>query len=163
MLILFSILFTQLTYTLYAEGNLTDEKELDNPFIQETGITEKLKDVMKESEETALIPVDIWISAIPANHIETQVKEILGYNRNDIINAYNRSSFENKPINIFSSDQIDLYIKTERNIYSAQQRYSSKRFIDECYDIYNLQKANISGDIFVSKYAPMIRVKLTKQ
>ena len=146
-----------------AEGTNYNLKDYTNIVIPSGGISDELTMVMDSSRSDDLIPVDIWITPCDNEEIEEEVKEQIGYNKADIIAPYNRNGFDIKIKNEFSSEQVDLYIETERKLYTEHQEEASLEFISSCTDIKNLQNAYNSGNIFVSQYAPLIRASLTKE
>lgn len=148
--------------TAFAEDDPFMEKDYSDIVIPTGGITDELYDVMEQSNEQDLIPVDIWITPIDIDEIENQVKNTIGFNKADITAPYDRANFDIPIENEYTADQVDLYIETERQMYSECQIGQTDAFIQECHDIKNLQTAYNSEDIFISHYAPLIRVELTK-
>jgi hypothetical protein len=148
--------------TAFAEDDPFMEKDYSDIVIPTGGITDELYDVMEQSNEQDLIPVDIWITPIDIDEIENQVKNTIGFNKADITAPYDRANFDIPIENEYTADQVDLYIETERQMYSDCQLEQTEAFIQECLDIKNLQTAYNSEDIFISHYAPLVRVELTK-
>ncbi|MDR0984355.1 MAG: S8 family serine peptidase [Ruminococcus sp.] len=139
------------------------EKVPTEPVYSPIGITEELQNVMDNSDETKLIPVDIWITAIDIDSIEKAVKEEIGYNKADISAPYDRSSFDEEIVGEYSAEEVDEYIETERMLYAQEQKEASDLFIAENSEIQNLGKSVADKTAFVSNYAPLIRTELTKQ
>lgn len=146
-----------------AEGNIFEPKDYADIIIPSGGISDELTMVIDSSRDDDLIPVDIWITPCDSEAIEEEVKETIGYNKSDIIAPYDRNGFDITINNEFNSEQVDLYIETERKLYTEHQEEVSGAFISSCVAIKDLQDAYENGNIFISQYAPLIRVSLTKQ
>lgn len=149
-------------HTAFAEDEPSMEKDYSDMIIPSGGISDELYDVMENSTTQDLIPVDIWITSCNIDEIENQVKTTIGYNKTDITAPYDRANLDTPIKNEYTADQVDLYIATERQMYSDCQLEQTNAFIQECLNIKNLQVAYNSDDIFISQYAPLIRVELTK-
>lgn len=161
--IVICVVSTVSSHPVDAEGDFYDPKDYTDIGILSERISDELTMVMDNSRSDDLIPVDIWITPCDSEEIEEEVKEKIGYNKSNIIAPYDRNRFDITLNNKFTSEQVDLYIETERKLYTKHQDKASGKFISSCVYIKDLQDAYDSGNIFVSQYAPLIRVSLTKE
>ncbi|GHU55835.1 hypothetical protein FACS1894132_12520 [Clostridia bacterium] len=118
---------------------------------------------MDNSGAEDLIPVDIWTTPIEIEDVEQEVKAQIGYNKADITAPYDREDFDVEIVGEYSAEQVDAYIAAERTIYVERQLNATEQFLNSCANIVNLQASRNTENIFVSKFAPLIRVELTKQ
>lgn len=130
-----------------------DSQSNSDSIIPEGVITEDLAAMLMECNADELIPVDIWIACnFNQDALEAMVKEKIGYHKEDI-----RTNPQN-----YTEEQVDLYTETERKLTVEMQAAQTKAFIEACKDIENLQAAYKNNQMFISSYAPMIRVRLIK-
>ncbi|GHU55565.1 hypothetical protein FACS1894132_11840 [Clostridia bacterium] len=118
---------------------------------------------MDNSGAEDLIPVDIWTTPIEIEDVEQEVKAQIGYNKADITAPYDREDFDVEIVGEYSAEQVDAYIAAERTIYVERQLNATEQFLNSCANITNLQTARNTENIFISKFAPLVRVELTKQ
>lgn len=147
-------------FSVYAENNSSTKTKHSK--ISNHVITDELLKIMSDSNAQNLIPVDIWLTPCDSDKIENKVKDKIGYNKENITAPYDRENFDISIKNEFTAEQVDLYIETERKMYSDCQMDATIKFVTSCTDIKNLQLGYDAENIFMSQYAPLIRVALTK-
>jgi serine protease AprX len=102
-------------------------------------ITVNLKKQLEASTDKDLIPVGVWLTPIDYAKVDKEVKEKLNITDLDKV----------------STEKINLYITEKRTASAAENLSQLAEFIAQ-----NLKKDNV---IFISKYAPLILVKLEKK
>lgn len=116
-------------------------------------IDEKLKTVMENAADNELIPVDIWITEVDTNKVETEVMKAIGDTKVSLLSANSTTAVTHA--------QVDAYIETEREIYAEMQAEKSQTFLNRYNGIFNSRSSSEEKLTYVSKYAPVISAKLT--
>lgn len=117
-------------------------------------IDEELKTVMENAADDELIPVDIWITEVDTNEVETEVMKSIGDTKVSLLSANSTTAVTHA--------QVDAYIETEREIYAEMQAEESQTFLNRYNGIFNSRSSTEKKLLFVSEYTPVIRAKLTK-
>lgn len=117
-------------------------------------ITDDLLSVMASVSATDKIPVSIWTTEINADVVEEIALQKTGLNREMI-----REMVTNGEDDTLTSEAVDEYISAEREIYKRLQTQAHQAFVS---DYAFLQTASTAESTFVSSYAPMMIVELTK-
>lgn len=116
-------------------------------------IDEELKAAMENATADELIPVDIWITEVDTNKVETEVMKAIGDTKVSLLSANATTAVTHA--------QVDTYIQTEREIYAEMQTEKSQTFLNRYNGIFNLRSSSEEKLTYVSKYAPVISAKLT--
>lgn len=116
-------------------------------------IDEELKAVMENAAADELIPVDIWITEVDTNEVETEVMKAIGDTKVSLLSANATTAVTHA--------QVDVYIETEREIYAEMQAEKSQTFLNKYNGIFNSRNSSEEKLTYVSKYAPVISAKLT--
>lgn len=135
-------------------------------------IDEELKTVMETATADELIPVDVWLTEIDTQEVETQVMKTAGLNKESIMEDYIVSVNDGAALlntnaaitetNIsLTAEQVDLYVETEREIYAEMQASESQAFLNKYKSIFASRSSAEEKLLFVSKYSPVIRAELT--
>ena len=149
--ILLTLVLTLSTLTFLTGANST----LSIGSVTEAStITADLLSVMSNVGLSDKIPVNIWTQEIDPEIVEAIALEKTGLNRELI-----REMVANGKEGELSSEAIDNYINAEREIYSRLQKQAHQAFMD---DYAFLKTAYTAESTFVSSYAPLIIVELTK-
>ncbi len=116
-------------------------------------IDPELKTIISTSKATDLIPVDIWLYEIDTEVVDKEVKAKTGVDLASVQNQKTASSLTN--------NQIDNYIETERAVYAEFQTTQSEKILNKYSKIFSSKVSTESNSLFVSKYAPFIRIEIS--
>src|SRR5665647_858853 len=150
LLITLSLIMAVMNMNVIAEKKPEISEE---PSISVSVIDDALMKVLENTDESELIAVDIWFDEVDSSVIEASVKSKDGINRESI-----RTLIESGEDASLSSEIVDEYIQTARNMYSEQQLLQHNKFISDYEDLVNLQKAQKGETAFISEFSPLISV-----
>lgn len=92
-------------------------------------IDEELKAAMENATADELIPVDVWITEVDTNKVETEVMKSIGDTKVSLLSTSSTTAVTHA--------QVDAYIETEREIYAEMQAEESQTFLNKYNGIFN--------------------------
>lgn len=145
LLTVFALLVTYLSLPIRADATLG---------VVDSVITADLLTVMDSVSATDTIPVSIWLNEVDSEVVEAVALKKTGLNR-ELIRQLSTSGQND----LLTADAVDMYIAAEREIYKRMQAQAHQAFVA---DYAFLKTATSVETAFMSLYAPMILVELTK-
>lgn len=146
LVLVFLLAVSYLTVLSVADG--------ENYESRQNVITPELQEVIDSANSTDKIPVSVWTTEIDSEKVEQLALEKTGFNKDSI-----RALVDQGKIETVTLEDVDKYIAAERAIYSEMQNEAHQNFIKT---IPFLAEACEKDSSFVSSYAPMMIVELTK-